>query len=387
MTTTTTTAHLAPPVSAQTTLGVPFVPPAVISEQSTRVRNLLGRWHRRLAPPPVQILESALTLLDHRVLVALCEVGVPDALGLPMRVDELAHRLDLDAARLDRLVRYASARGWLRLDRRERVHPTKVTEFLRTDHPAGWRAWVDFVSSEYIVAAVAALGLSDDTNGFEAVNDHPFFEFLHHEPALWSTFDDAMAAGARMHALMLDSAINWRSTCTVCDVGGGTGELVRTLLDRHPDWYGTVYDLPDVIERAVGHPRMQAVPGDAFTSVPPGSELYLLVNVLHDWNDDDAERILTNVVAACGPHGRVIVVENERHVTPRDDLALRADVLMAALTNGGRERTRAEFDTLGRRAGLRLVSSTRLGSGDRGFEYRPDHPAAHLAASSDGRHP
>lgn len=357
-------------ISARSTLGVPFIPPASISEQSTRLRNALGRWHRRMAPPPVQILESALSLLDHRVLAALCRVGVPDALDSPIRVGELAQRLDTDAVRLDRMMRYASARGWVRIDRRQQFRSTKVTTFLRSDHPAGWRAWVDFVSNESVVNAVAGLSLTDTVDGFAAVNGQPFFDFMRHDDALWTTFDDAMAAGARMHALMLDKAVNWRSTNTICDVGGGTGELVRTLLDRHPNWCGTVLDLPEVVERAIEHPRMKAVPGDAFSSVPVGSDVYLLVNVIHDWNDVDAIKILTNVALAGGPASRVILVENGRRATPRDDLGLRADLLMAALTNGGRERTRLELEHLGSSAGLHLVRTTRLGSGDLAFEYR-----------------
>ena len=209
-------------------------------------------------------------------------------------------------------------------------------------------------------------------NGFEATNGKPFFEFLRHEPALWSTFDDAMAAGARMHALMLDKAVSWKSTRTICDVGGGTGELVRTLLDRHPDWHGTVFDLPEVVDRAVGHPRLQAVSGDAFTSIPdrerPVPPRQRAARLGRRRLGSDPRPTSPTPADA---QGRVLVVENERRRIPRDDLALRADVLMASLTNGGRERTRTEFRTLGERAGLQLVNCTRLGSGDRAFEYRP----------------
>jgi hypothetical protein len=355
-------------ISASTVLGAPFVPPAAASEQSNRMRALLRRWQRRLAPPPVQILESALSLLEHRVLVVLCAAGVPEALDEPMPVSVLAGKLGVDAARLERLIRYASAHGWLRLDRRGLIHPTKVTAFLRADHPGGWRAWVDFVGGEHVVGAVAAL-TADNVDAFADANGSAFFDWMHGRPKEWATFDAAMAAGARMHALMLDKLIDWRTAGTIVDVGGGTGELVRTLLDRHPNLRATVFDLAGVVERAVQHPRLTAVAGDAFVSVPRGHDVYLLVNVLHDWSDEDAAHILTNVAGACGSSSRVLVVENERRSRPRDDLALRADVLMASLTNGGRERTRDEFSQLGQRAGLRLVSSTLLASGDHAFEF------------------
>ncbi len=357
-------------VDVRTTLGVPFMPPASVSEWSTRLRDLVGRTHRRMAPPPVQILEAALSLLEHRVLVAICEAGVPDALDSTTTIGDLAHEVNVAEERLERLLRFASARGWLRIDRRSRVHPNAVTRFLRTDHPAGWRSWVDFMAGDEITNAIAAVDLRRSGNGFADTNGSAFFDWMAAHPQRWATFDAAMAAGARMHALTLDAAIDWADAGTICDVGGGTGELVRVLLDRHPTWTGVVFDLPSVIDRAVEHPRLTAIAGDAFRSVPPGHDVYLLVNVLHDWNDHDCERILTTIAGSADGEARLIVIDNERRDVPRDDIGLRADILMAALTDGGHERNTEQFVALGRRAGLHHVESTPLASRDRAHEFR-----------------
>ncbi|MFW2382139.1 MAG: methyltransferase [Acidimicrobiales bacterium] len=356
------------PVDPKTTLGVPVLPPAILSVAGTRLRGALGRIHRAMAPPPVQILEAALSLLDHRVLVALCDAGVPEALTSKLTIDELADRLDIDQQRLERLLRFGAAKGWLRIDRRGLVRPNAVTEFLRSNHPGGWRRWVDFVAGDEIVRAVAALDCTSG-DGFAATNGEPFFEWMEHHPDRWSTFDDAMAAGARMHALTLDAAIDWNGADSLCDVGGGTGELARVMLDRHPDWRAVVFDLPEVIDRAVEHPRLEAIGGDAFVEVPSGFDVYLLVNVLHDWNDDACVWLLTNTAAAHAG-ARIIVVESNRTTVPRDDIAIRADVLMAALTSGGQERSTEQFAALGRRAGLDLVRTTPLVSGDVAHEFK-----------------
>ncbi len=358
------------PVDAKTTLGVPMLPPAFVSEAGTRLRGVVGRLHRTLAPPPVQILEAALSLLDHRVLVAICAAGVPDALTRKMTTEELATELDVDHGRLERLLRFAAARGWLRIDRRGLVRPNPVTAFLRSEHPAGWHHWVDFAGGDELVRAIGALDCRQGRDGFAEVNGEPFFDWMAHHPDRWATFDEAMAAGARMHALTLDAAIEWGATRSLCDVGGGTGELARVLLDRHDGWQAIVFDLPAVIERAVEHPRLGTIAGDAFVEVPPGFDVYLLVNVLHDWDDDSGVRILANTATATSPDSRVLVVDSNRTVVPRDDIALRADVLMAALTNGGQERSAEQFAELGRRAGLDLVKSTPLVSGDLAHEFR-----------------
>jgi hypothetical protein len=357
---------------AKDILGVPVLPPAPMASGGDRVRAAIGRAHRRMAPPPVRILEGLFGMLDHRVLVALCEAGVPEALTGRMLPAELAARTGSDPARLERLLRFAATRGWVRIDRRGRVRPTRVTAFLRADHPGGWRAWVDFAGGDEVTRAVAGLSADRETpDPFASAHGRPFFAWMAEHPDRWAVFDAAMAAGGRMHALTLAAALDWSESRLVCDVGGGTGALLAALLELEPGLRGTVVDLPAVVARAVEHDRLTAVGGDAFVGVPPGFDTYLLVNVLHDWDDDDAARILGRVAEAAAGAGRVIVVDSEHTTVPRAGIAVCADVLMAALTSGGRERSAAEFAALGRRCGLGLERSVRLASGDLAHELRP----------------
>jgi len=79
------------------------------------------------------------------------------------------------------------------------------------------------------------------------------------------------------------------------------------------------------------------------------------------------------VAAACGS-ARIIVVDADHPSRPRDRIATGADVLMAALTGGGRERDRDALAALAAVAGLHLVRSTPLASGDRAHELRRRDP-------------
>lgn len=358
-------------ITSQDVLGVPAMPPGAVTMTGNRIRSRVGRLHRALAPPPVRILEGALGLLDHRVLVALCNAGVPEALTGPTAVTDLAARIGADETMLDRLLRFAATRGWVRIDRRGRVRPTRVTAFLRADHPGGWRAWVDFAGGDEVVAAVGELSVrAAASHSFAAANGAPFFDWMADHPERWRTFDRAMAAGGRMHALGLSAALDWSPGERVCDVGGGTGELLATLLDLEPGLEGTVLDLADVVARAVEHPRLTATAGDAFERLPDGFDTYLFVNVLHDWDDADAIRLLQRAADVAGPDTRVIVVDNDRPTVPHDDVSVLADVLMAALTDGGKERDTGAFATLGRAAGLELDRSVRLASADLAHVFR-----------------
>lgn len=172
-----------------------------------------------------------------------------------------------------------------------------------------------------------------------------------------------------MHALTLAAALDWTATASICDVGGGTGDLLATLLEFLPHATGTLVEVPSVIDRSVSHPRMERLSGDAFESVPPGHDLYLLVNVVHDWSDADAVRLLRTVASSAGG-ARIVVVEADHPAVPHDRVATAADILMGALTDGGRERDAAALAALGQQAGIALRRSSRLASGDWAHEFQ-----------------
>jgi len=375
----TTAGPVHPPPRPQDVLGVPALPPPAVTRATNRARELLGRLQRGTAPPPVRIMESALAGLEPAVLASLCRLDLPDRLTGPVDVARLAAELDVDADRLTRLLRFAHVRGWVRLDRRHRVHPTRVTTFLRRDHPGGWRAWVTFAAGQEVTAALAALerALPPDGDAFAAANGLDFFPWMNAHPDRHASFDAAMAAGARMHGLLLARAVDWSTSRRVCDIGGGDGTLLSVLVAHHPHLHGVVLELPEVAARMPVRHQVTAEAGDAFHAVPPGCDTYLLVNVLHDWSDAAATDLLRRAAEAArtsavdGTPARVIVVDHRAHPRPTDDMALLADTLMLALTPGGHERSVEAFAALGRAAGLEVQRAHRLASGDLALVLHP----------------
>lgn len=361
-----------PPPGPMDVLGVARLPPAAATRLATRGRGLLARLHRSLAPPPARIIEAALAGLEPAVLATLCRLGIPDRIDGPMTVDALASTLEVDRDRLERLLGFAHVRGFVRLDRRGRVRATRLTTFLRSDHPGGWAAWPVFAASTEVTAALDSLheGLTSDTDAFMVGNGQPFFAWMAAHPEPGARFDAAMAAGARMHGLLLAHALDWSGRTRACDIGGGDGTLLATLVAHHPHLEGVVLELPEVVARMPDRDPVVAQAGNAFEAVPPGFDTYLLVNVLHDWDDGAATRLLSRAADAAresshaGPAPQVIVVDGEARARPTDGITLLADTLMLALTPGGRERTIEHFTALARAAGLHLHDHRPLASGD-----------------------
>ncbi len=324
-------------------------------------------------------MEAALAGLSPAVLATLCHLDVPDRVTAPVTVADLAGLLDVDPDRLERLLRFAHVHGWIRLDREGRVHPTRVTAFLRRDHPGGWRNWAVFAAQPEVTRSLGALpaALAVDGDAFLAANQQLFFAWMATHPDAAARFDDAMAAGARLHGLLLARALDWSDRRRICDVGGGDGTLLATLVTHHPHLEATVLELPEVVARTPERPGITSIAGDAFATIPGGFDTYLLVNVIHDWSDRDAQRLLEQVAAAAGASDaatatvQVVVVESRTHHRPVEDIALAADTLMLALTPGGRERTIDELADIGRAAGLSCRRWRSLASGDVAMVFEP----------------
>jgi len=146
----------------------------------------------------------------------------------------------------------------------------------------------------------------------------------------------------------------------LADVGGGHGSLLAAILRAVPETRGILFDLPLVI--ATARPgiaaqgladRCELVAGDFFEAVPEGADLHLLQQVVHNWDDAEAARLLGNCHRALPPGGKLVLVEM---IVPSDNRPSEAHLMdLNMLVNlGGRQRTEAEYRSLLQAAGFRM---------------------------------
>lgn len=184
-------------------------------------------------------------------------------------------------------------------------------------------------------------------------------------------FLGGMEAGAKGLGEAVALAHDFSRHRHVIDVGGGTGLVAGTVAQRNPHLRVTLLDLPEtcaligptLARFGCGH-RLSAHAGDFFRAetFPPGADAAMLARVLHDWGDADALTILKNTYQGLQPGGTVLVLE---HLLDTPDPAARvftalSNLTMLVLTDGGRERTAAQYEGLLQRAGFRVVSTHRL---------------------------
>jgi SAM-dependent methyltransferase len=105
--------------------------------------------------------------------------------------------------------------------------------------------------------------------------------------------------------------------------------------------------------------RTEIIAGDFFAEVPAG-DLHVLSNVLHDWEDDEARRIVANCHRAGRPGGGLLVVGYLMPSPPEPSLAYLMDLLMM-MVMGGRERSLAELRSLMAAEGYKFARDVPLG--------------------------
>ncbi|WJV50824.1 methyltransferase [Streptomyces flavofungini] len=204
---------------------------------------------------------------------------------------------------------------------------------------------------------------------FDQVFGTDFFGHLKQHPDLSAEFNKAMSQGTRQTAAALPGAVDFGRFKTVMDIGGGDGTLLSAVLREHPAVTGVVYDTeeglaqaPATLSRDGLTDRCSLVAGDFFRSVPEGADLHMMKSIVHDWSDDQVVTILSHCRAALPPGGRVLIVEPvlPETVDPQTAGRVYLSDLNMLVNVGGRERTRAEFEEVCRRAGFTVTSVTPL---------------------------
>ena len=186
------------------------------------------------------------------------------------------------------------------------------------------------------------------------------FTYLREHPDEAQAFDAMMANFPDNRHAAIAEAYDFSPFNQIADIGGGNGATLRQILTRCPTARGLLFDREDVIAvvtpEDLMHGRIVARGGSFFADVPSGADAYLLVRVLHNWNDDDCLRVLSMCRAAGGPDATLLLGEEILDVEPArgETTSYLIDVQMMAMFGHARARSEAEFSSLLERSGFAL---------------------------------
>jgi len=205
--------------------------------------------------------------------------------------------------------------------------------------------------------------------GFEHAFGQPAFEWMETNPEARAALDQGQGCKATGFSQAVMEVHDFSGVESICDVGGGQGAFLISLLKKHPRLKGIVADLPGVVaaaEKAISNAelgnRCQAVAYDFLEGAPPVCDAYFLVNVLHDWDEDICRRILKSISSSMKTDSRLWVVEFLLESGPGFPVAKLLD-LEVLVMGGGRERTLDGYTALLKSVDLSVASVTPTSSG------------------------
>jgi hypothetical protein len=197
---------------------------------------------------------------------------------------------------------------------RERPTCKDMLSVLRTGQPASWgskedeREWARAMESEEVA------------EGFTAAMD---------------------GRGAYL-APELASRIDFRGYSALLDIAGGSGVYSSAIAARNEFLRATVLEKPPVdglarqsiAEHGMAN-RVSVVAGDMFGEIPPGYDVHLLSNCLHDWGESDVLKLLGNCFDSLVSGGMIVI--HDAHVDEEKTGPLPVaeySVLLMCLTEG-----------------------------------------------------
>jgi hypothetical protein len=306
------------------------------------------------ADPAALVAELARGHIAPRCLHVIADCGAADAVGPEGATPAaIAAHTGLAADALDRMLRLLAAHGIFKHGPGGRYEHTAASRLLRTDEPGSLRSYVRMNGLRAFWDRYAELG--DTARAGRPRRDWAdLVAHLAAHPEESAIFNAAMVAKSRAVLPAVVAAYDFRALRTIVDVGGGRGHLLELILEAAPQANGILFELEHVVADARDTPRLERATGDFFKDPLPAADGYLVMDVLHDWDDADAARIVSAVRQAAHGQSRLLIIETLVPQAPGPHFGKSLDVTMLAVT-GGRERSEAEYAALLKSAGFRLL--------------------------------
>lgn len=311
---------------------------------------------REQGSPDARAFELLVGLATTQILIALTRLNIIKTLGQGSRtLDELATTCKVQKHILFRVLRYARYFDIVAVTDAG-YSLTDVGSCFLNGRPE---------SLIYSMGFVAAPPWRDSWNhfshtlktgepAFNNVFHQPFFEYLDTNPEYGKPFHEIMSRLTESVASQISESYNFGAFKTVCDIGGGQGVVLRSILQRFSSCEGILFDTEAALQFHVMGELMQRtkiIAGNFFHSIP-NADCMVLKTVIHNWSDQDSIKILTNCRNALNEGGKLLLVELLVE-EPFELSTLFFDMYMQTIL-GGAERTEEEYRFLLASAGLQL---------------------------------
>jgi hypothetical protein len=306
---------------------------------------------------------------------AAAELRIADRLDAgPKSVEALAAEAHVEPRVLLRVLRALAMHDVFEEQADGRFANTEESRVLLTGQPGSMRAFCQLAGGLYqrIFDDLPHALRTGEPATWRALGG-PLYAHLDAHADVADVYDRGMEDLAQFVGPLLAKRVPLDDVRTIVDIGGGRGTLVKALLARLPGARGVVLDRASVCDRAAADvaktdpamaARLEFRAGDFFADVPQGADLYLLKNVLHNWNDEHAGAILATIRRAVSDSSRLFVLEPPAEGQAGGAFQRLDDLMQVVICDPGTvARTEEELRALLSGAGFAVAGVTPLKTG------------------------
>jgi len=338
-------------------------PPYSLVKTLGSFRGLLLKIHRRLFPGSVVLYEQFQSFWLLQPLYIAAELKIADHLKeKPLSIAELAERTNSKPEALYRILRALASSGIFKemAGKRFKLN-TQARALLEGEgsirnmiiHHLGRTNWSAGGNLLHTVKT--------GENAFKGVFGMDIYPFLQQNHEELQRFEKSMSELSSLALAPVLSRYRFTKIRTIADIGGGEGFLLAKILEKYAGITGILFDLPENSAKAGEFirfsglsQRINIIPGNFLEPFRIEADLYIMKNVLHNWDDEQCSLILSNLSRTMPDGSNLVILEM---VVPGPNVpsySKMVDIQMLATMPGGKERTRQEFEALLKKAGFRL---------------------------------
>lgn len=316
-------------------------------------------------PPHIQLSQMISSYWVAQSIYVVSKLNIADLLkeNKSLSCEKLAQLTKTNPSALYRLMRGLSSVGIFAESDFQHFIMTPLAEYLCSDNPQSMKATAIMLgeSPHYQAWAEMLYSIKTGKPAFDKVFGMGVFDYFKSHPEDAEIFENSMSSFSYTEEKAILSAYDFSAFKTIVDVGGGYGEMLGSILEKYPSSQGILFDEEYVInncqktlEKHGILDRCQAISGSFFEEIPLGGDVYMLKHIIHDWDDERAIKILKNCHNALDNNSKILVMEmivNDRNLP---SAAKMLDLNMLVMCQGGKERTKEEFQQLFSQADLTL---------------------------------
>jgi hypothetical protein len=343
------------------------LPPVRVIRSLNAFRTFLLRIYRNTFPASIVMYER---FTNFWVLSAIRVAAELDIAGIlkegPLSIDQLAKRTGSDPQSLFRMMRALSSEDIFRKTKDGVYRNTRLSRVLTEGRGSLRYTLMQHLGSlNWTIFRDLSYSIRTGKSAFSEAYGMKIYDYLAMHPEESSLFDCSMTNLSEISIEPVLSVVDFSSYPVIADIGGGEGLLLSSILYTNRNSKGILFDLPEglnhtekILTKFGVADRVQVVQGSFFKTAPPGADLYLLKNIIHNWSFDECVIILKNIRDVMSPGSKIFIIEVIVDETNQPSLGKLIDLQMMVFMDQGKERTRKEFESLLDQAGLKIRKIT-----------------------------